>query len=1282
MRTKFWNAITAGMGVFLFLGPIPAWAGGGPIGLAEPGGSSISEGVVWARAAIAKRGGPAAKALAAGSLTLVEVRSSLTGTRYRFQQTFDGVPLHRAGVLVVLGGTGGSPVAFFDHCHDLGTTAGLAGHRRAEKRATQDAIDHLKRTYGSGVEVAVHSNQTVYWQSEDRVAPVRRLLVQVGGDVRELLVGEHGRILADESLLASHRHLDQNTATARRSMPAKATATLREALDASSNGKTVVGKGLVFDPDPRTALGRHDLYDDSNAGDFEPAYREVALPDLQQAAGGIGLSGPFVQLTDFDVPTIPPSTREDGQWSARRGDSAFNEVMAYFHIDRNQRYVQSLGFTGARAIWNRPIAVDVHAFNGADISYFDPINRRLAFGNGCVDDAEDADVLLHHYFLALLHDVAPEWGGGDSVAIAAGFGDFWAVSRSLAGPSGRDFSPERVFHWDAYGGAYACWEGRRLDWTEARYLPERLYGVTRDEAGYSGAELWGSALYLAGLELEAAGASLHDLDAIVLESLFGVGYGVTMPQMARGLVAAARALFPEGPHDEVLRQQFLHHQILRTDVPVLALQAHAFQRAGANRRPDPGETVGLIVTIANEGEAALSEISVEIGAVEGVVAASDSVTLNDLDPGRQASNSRQPLRLTVDSAVNCGAGILVPIRVRASIDGVPAEPIELSLPVVLGQPLFEPVGIQPGLVIPDNDETGVSSTIHIEDAPAARFNGTFRVYLDIPHSYVGDLQVSLRTPDGEVAMLVDRPGDGTDEGDRLEGFFPDFVHFGTVWASTLNGDWTLIVKDLAPGDTGYLDRWSIHMDYGTICDVDRDFEPNHYRHLVLPPAEDGWLTTLQVINPGETHTNLSLSGYDASGTLLDRLFYNLAGKGSLSGRVEELFPGNRPAYVQVAAEREVLAYGNSEDAQQRQSVAMNAPAQGTETLIVPHIAEDPAFWTRGTLVNVGEGPSAPYFAGFNDYPIPIELGEPGQAMALDFQNDFFSPPIAAGAGWGRLADPLHDGGALAGVELFGLGPESNYAAGLTLDDRLNEHLIMPHLPADKATWWAGVVLLNPFEEPVSVTARIYPESFDYQPVVMLAEQSFVLEPRTKISKLVDQYFPGTDISAGVWMEFLADRPIAGYTLFGTADQQGDMAGLEGVSGGAYLQALPYLPHAVDGAYRWTGLGFLNLSDQPTSVVLLLYSEQGLLTGQFYEFLMPKGKSVQLLDSEDFDGSTWTDARWIEVRSSVPVVAFQLFGNAGSDMVSGINALRAEGAEVRDKASAVGSDQTPRAVWSR
>ncbi|MEX0368838.1 MAG: M36 family metallopeptidase [Ruegeria sp.] len=335
-----------------------------------------------------------------------------------------------------------------------------------------------------------------------------------------------------------------------------------EAAPVAASAAVSNGKAQVFDPDPITTLQDSSLTDTSDASAFDGAYQERELMELTERDGAFHLEGPWVQVVDWDRPFVDPTTTPDGIWTALRGDLGFNDAMTYYHIDQTQRYLRSLGYTDIVA---RPIEVDANGVNGGDNSYHVPDlttgrSGRLAFGHGCVDDNEDADVIWHEYGHAIHADiVGSNWTSGDTGAMGEGFGDYLAASLSLRATGGANFQLDRVFNWD--GGT--CWAGRSVNMTGAVYDPGRTYP---DHVGIGGGavsdELWGSPLFQAQLALVAAGKPMDDADAIIIEGMFGISSaGARMPDLAMLTVLAAEALFPGDIHAGVFLESFQRYNI-------------------------------------------------------------------------------------------------------------------------------------------------------------------------------------------------------------------------------------------------------------------------------------------------------------------------------------------------------------------------------------------------------------------------------------------------------------------------------------------------------------------------------------------------------------------------------------------------------------------------------------------------------------------------------------------------------------------------------------------------
>ncbi len=89
------------------------------------------------------------------------------------------------------------------------------------------------------------------------------------------------------------------------------------------------------------------------------------------------------------------------------------------------------------------------------------------------------------------------------------------------------------------------------------------------------------------------------------------------------------------------------------------------------------------------------------------------------------------------------------------------------------------------------------------------------VFVDIVHTYQGDLTVDLTSPAGTTVRLHNRTGSGTD---NIYGWYPDTLtpagDLGLFAGQVLDGNWTLTVADLAGGDVGTLSEWCLKIVYG------------------------------------------------------------------------------------------------------------------------------------------------------------------------------------------------------------------------------------------------------------------------------------------------------------------------------------------------------------------------------------------------------------------------------------------------------------------------------------
>jgi len=298
------------------------------------------------------------------------------------------------------------------------------------------------------------------------------------------------------------------------------------------------GTGRVFFPNPVASLWDQGLTDqkDADYAALQPAYRVVTLTNLD---GSGFLRGDWANIRSE---TGDPAFSPDNTFLYGRDDDRFEQVMAYYWVTESQKYIQSLGFgTSLRPINMESQDIRINQW-GVDNSYSWDKHDVLRFGKGGVDDAEDAEVILHEYGHAI-HDsqMTPFGGFGTSPeagAIGEGFGDYWAVTVSAVVAPTPD--PACVADWDSVSytvNVPHCL--RRVD--RDLHYPQDLNGRVHHDG-----QIWSRALW----DIRNALGNVK-ADTLILEAQFDFAPDTTMPAAAGATVAAAQRLYGRGAANAV-----------------------------------------------------------------------------------------------------------------------------------------------------------------------------------------------------------------------------------------------------------------------------------------------------------------------------------------------------------------------------------------------------------------------------------------------------------------------------------------------------------------------------------------------------------------------------------------------------------------------------------------------------------------------------------------------------------------------------------------------------------
>ena len=308
------------------------------------------------------------------------------------------------------------------------------------------------------------------------------------------------------------------------------------------------GAGRVFFPNPVADLQDQSLTDQNDAdyAALQRAYRNVTLTNLD---GSGYLNGDWANIRSE---TGDPAYSPNNTFLYGRSDDRFEQVMAYYWVTEAQKYIQSLGFGVTRRAVNKE-SQDVRINQwGQDNSYSWDKHDVLRFGKGGVDDAEDAEVILHEYGHAIQDSQMTPFGGfGASVeagSIGEGFGDYWAVTVSnVIAPT-----PDApcVADWDSASYTSStphCL--RRIDLN--LHYPEDLTGRVHHDG-----QIWSRALW----DIRQALGNVK-ADTIILEAQFGFAPDTSMRAAAQTTVATAQSLYGNSAANAV-RDAFKARRIL------------------------------------------------------------------------------------------------------------------------------------------------------------------------------------------------------------------------------------------------------------------------------------------------------------------------------------------------------------------------------------------------------------------------------------------------------------------------------------------------------------------------------------------------------------------------------------------------------------------------------------------------------------------------------------------------------------------------------------------------
>ncbi|MGW7682764.1 M4 family metallopeptidase [Kribbella sp. NPDC054772] len=448
-------------------------------------------------------------------LQLIKTKTSLLGKHYWYQQTFKGLP--------VINGY------YAKHVAKDGSVEVADGRDAVPANLDVSAtVAPASATQSANATVTARANRSR--SGEPGKSFVKQPAATSGAAQLAVIGGPNARLVWNVT--------SRSTEGVSRSLVDAKSGSVVESKVISDN---IDGRGSVFDPNPVVSEQNEKLTDqnDKNQDALFLAQKNVILRNLD---GSGKLNGSYVNIKEAKGGLAQSKTNT---FVYQRQNDKFEQVMSYYHINQAQEYIQQLGFTEVNNE-SQDVSVDTYA---DDNSFYDPSTDMITYGEGGVDDAEDAEVIWHEYGHAIQDDVVPGFGESEQGgAIGEGFGDYWAVTMSV--PVSKGFNLPCVMDWDAT--SYTTDEPHCLRRTDGTKTTDDIDGEVHDDG-----EIWSRALWDIHQALGRTKAN-----KLILEATFFYDPDTSFAAAAQDTVQAARLLYGKAAATQVTKA-FQDRKILK-----------------------------------------------------------------------------------------------------------------------------------------------------------------------------------------------------------------------------------------------------------------------------------------------------------------------------------------------------------------------------------------------------------------------------------------------------------------------------------------------------------------------------------------------------------------------------------------------------------------------------------------------------------------------------------------------------------------------------------------------
>ncbi len=297
------------------------------------------------------------------------------------------------------------------------------------------------------------------------------------------------------------------------------------------NFKDTTIHAFAFKPDPLTSGaytygGLYSNHNDSNFNWLDAEQKTVTINTQFDTSNQLFLlQNRYAKIVDFELPSLAPVTSANSNFFYNRSQSGFEDCNTLYHVDNFRNIINPLGYI---TLFDSQLHIDAHGQFGNDNSVFNRNggNATLSLGTGGVNDAEDADVIIHEYSHGL------SWSANNNTVMTnerngldEGLADYFCTSYS------RQLNATnwtQVFSWDGHN---EFWAGRTANLIQD-------YSPTFSGSYYTLGEIWNTAMSRIETSIGATKAN-----SIMLEALYYFTNNTTLPEAAMYVLHADSLLF-------------------------------------------------------------------------------------------------------------------------------------------------------------------------------------------------------------------------------------------------------------------------------------------------------------------------------------------------------------------------------------------------------------------------------------------------------------------------------------------------------------------------------------------------------------------------------------------------------------------------------------------------------------------------------------------------------------------------------------------------------------------